>query len=202
MFTGLVEGLGEIVAVERGEEDVTFDVALPEAIAADGSLAVGDSLSHNGCCLTVVAIAEQAGRAVVRVEAGHETLAKTNLGTFEVGSVVNLERALPADGRLGGHFVQGHVDGTATVASVVERSQWIDMAFNLDADLARQLVPKGSVAIDGVSLTVVEAGETSFSIMLIPHTLAETTLGRRGIGDVVNIETDVLGKYVRKFMNP
>ncbi|MEM7813126.1 MAG: riboflavin synthase [Planctomycetota bacterium] len=202
MFTGLIEDVGIVRAVERGEDDTTFSVELPFTFVTGETIeiAVGDSVAHNGCCLTVIEALKRFGKPAIRVQAGHETLAKTNLGKLAVGDRVNLERALRADARLGGHFVQGHIDGTATVASVVERGDWIDMAFNLDAALAKQLVPKGSVAVDGVSLTVVDVGATSFSIMLIPHTLAETTLGDRQIGDVVNIETDVLGKYVQKFL--
>jgi riboflavin synthase len=150
----------------------------------------------NGCCLTAVEV--DGGRWTF--QAGAETLSKTNLGRLRAGDAVNLERALPANGRFGGHIVQGHVDGVGTVRSVERRGEWVDMAFTVTPAVARQLVPKGSVAVDGVSLTVVEVGEGGFRVALIPHTLAETTLGRRAPGDVVNIETDVLGKYVEKLL--
>ena len=175
---------------------LTLDV--PAELSADPDVAVGDSIAISGCCLTIVQID---GRRW-SFEAGEETLSKTNLGDLESGSPVNLERALAASGRLGGHFVQGHVDGTGVVDEIRSDGEWTDMYFRLPPDLAGQLVPKGSVAVDGISLTVVTAGPERFNVALIPHTLQVTTLGRRQVGDRVNIETDILGKYVRRFMNP
>jgi riboflavin synthase len=133
-------------------------------------------------------------------EAGTETLSKTNLGLFVVGTRVNLERSLRADARLGGHIVQGHVDGVATVANIVRNGDWIDMWFAPGPEQLRLMVPKGSVAVDGISLTVVNVTHDRFSVALIPHTLQVTTLGRVSVGDVVNIENDVLGKYVDQLL--
>jgi len=159
-------------------------------------VALGDSISISGCCLTVVAIHADS----FDFEAGEETLSKTNLGRLVIGSRVNLERSLRADARLGGHFVQGHVDGTATVQDIVRNGEWIDMWFAPQRDQLRLLVPKGSVAIDGISLTVVNVTHDQFSVALIPHTLEVTTLGRVTKGTVVNIENDILGKYVDQLL--
>jgi riboflavin synthase len=153
---------------------------------------LGDSISICGCCLTVVAIHPDS----LDFEAGEETLSKTNLGRFTVGSRVNLERSLRANARLGGHFVQGHVDGIAAVSEIVRNGEWIDMWFTPQPEQLRLMVPKGSVAIDGISLTIVNVTADRFSVALIPHTLQVTTLGSVAAGDIVNIENDILGKYV------
>ena len=171
-------------------------VEVPVALAAGDGCRLGDSVAINGCCLTAVAV----DGAAWTFEAGAETLSKTSLGRLKRQDRVNLERALAASGRFGGHIVQGHVDGVGTVRSIVPHGEWIDMQFDLPAELAGQLVPKGSVAVDGVSLTVVDAGEDGFSVALIPHTLAGTTLADRKVGDAVNIETDILGKYVKRYL--
>ncbi len=198
MFTGLIEACGEVASVVPQSHGVRLTLDVPAELSADPDVAVGDSIAISGCCLTIVQID---GRRW-SFEAGEETLSKTNLGDLESGSPVNLERALAASGRLGGHFVQGHVDGTGVVDEIRSDGEWTDMYFRLPPDLAGQLVPKGSVAVDGISLTVVTAGPERFNVALIPHTLQVTTLGRRQVGDRVNIETDILGKYVRRFMNP
>jgi len=195
MFTGLVEGVGTVRAVEPAAAEVRLTVEVPAAMAAE-ACTLGESVAINGCCLTAVA----ADGARWSFQAGAETLAKTNLGRLRPGDPVNLERALPANGRFGGHIVQGHIDGVGTVRTIERHGDWIDMAFALPPHLAEQLVPKGSVAVDGVSLTVVKALPDGFTVALIPHTLAETTLGRRTPGDGVNIETDILGKYVQKLL--
>lgn len=157
---------------------------------------MGDSIAINGCCLTVVDLSDgQWG-----FQAGTETLSKTNLGRLRAGDPVNLERSLPVDGRIGGHFVQGHVDGVGHVERIEKEGEWVKMWFQVPEFLARLMVPKGSVAVDGVSLTVVDAEPERFSIALIPHTLEVTTLGVRNVGDTVNIETDILGKYVQKLL--
>ena len=193
MFTGLVE----TTAVVRTLDDTPHGRRVTLARPGDWSaLALGDSVCINGCCLTAVVL----DAAEFAFDAGPETLTKTNLGDLSVGDPVNLERALRADGRLGGHIVQGHVDGTATVAERQADGEWETFRFATGA-LADQLVPKGSVAVDGVSLTVVDVGADWFTVALIPHTLAETTLGRRRVGDTVNVETDVLGKYVMKYLS-
>lgn len=195
MFTGLVEGVGTVRAVEPAAAEVRLTVEVPAATTAE-ACKLGESVAINGCCLTAVAV----DGARWSFQAGAETLVKTNLGRLRPGDPVNLERALPANGRFGGHIVQGHVDGVGTIRSIERHGDWIDMAFALAPHLAEQLVPKGSVAVDGVSLTVVNALPDGFTVALIPHTLAETTLGRRAPGDEVNIETDILGKYVQKLL--
>lgn len=198
MFTGLVESLGTVrsLADEGDAKRVVVEVPSSFLENAPPGKRLGDSVAINGCCLTVVA----ADGVLWSFQAGHETLAKTNLGRLRVGDAVNLERAMPADGRFGGHIVQGHVDGVGRVAAIDSRTEFADYTFEVPASLAAQMVEKGSVAVDGVSLTLVRVTATSFQIMLIPHTLAVTTLGRRKIGDEVNIETDVLAKYVQKLV--
>lgn len=201
MFTGLIEGKGVVVSLEDETAGVRVVVEAPVEICTDDprdARRVGDSVAIDGCCLTAVAVE---GRRW-SFQAGPETLAKTTLGRRVVGNAVNLERPLPAGGRLGGHFVQGHVDGVGVVAAIERDVEWVTMWFTLNDELASQLVPKGSVAVDGVSLTVVDVEVERFSVALIPHTLDATTLGDRDVGDAVNIETDILGKYVQRFLRP
>lgn len=201
MFTGLVEAVGTVAALVPVGDGVRLEVAVPATLAGTTDrpgCRLGDSVAIDGCCLTVIA---DDGTDRWAFEAGAETLSKTTLGRRRPGDAVNLERALPADGRFGGHIVQGHVDGTATVAAIARHGNWIDLRFTLAAELAALLVPKGSVAVDGVSLTVVEAAADGFSVALIPHTLEATTLGRRAVGDRVNLETDILGKYVARLLS-
>ena len=196
MFTGLVEARGTVSGIAHADHGIQLAIAAPAAIA-DGSAELGDSIAINGCCLTIVAMDESKWT----FEAGEETLSKTNLGDLVEGSPVNLERALAANARLGGHFVQGHADGVGTVAEINQDGEWTDMHFALPTDLALQLVPKGSITVDGISLTVVTTKSDGFNVALIPHTLEVTTLGSRKVGDRVNIETDILGKYVRQSMS-
>lgn len=196
MFTGLVEGQGTVRQIASLQVGLRLSIAPDTGCFAASELAIGDSVSICGCCLTVVAISGD----VLDFEAGDETLSKTNLGRFKVGSRVNLERSLAANARLGGHFVQGHVDGVATVSEILRNGDWIDMWFTPTAAQHRLLVPKGSVAIDGISLTIVNVTDDRFSVALIPHTLQVTTLGSVAAGDVVNIENDILGKYVDQLL--
>lgn len=201
MFTGLVEGLGTVVSLVDEPAGIRLVIAPPVGMMQDhvgrtNDASIGDSIAINGCCLTVVANSNRQWD----FQAGRETLCKTNLGKLKVQDVVNLERSLPVDGRLGGHFVQGHVDGVGTVDQLDRDSDWVTMGFGVDASLAALMVPKGSVAVDGVSLTVVAVEKERFTVALIPHTLSMTTLGRRAIGQTVNIETDILGKYAHKFL--
>lgn len=195
MFTGLVEGMGRVSEL-RSEGDAALRVAIevPEFMAGEASL--GESVALNGCCLTVVEFSD----SLWQFQAGEETLSKTTLGNLKPGDRVNLERSLRADARLGGHFVQGHVDGTGTVSNIDRDGEWIRMAFEVPGQLSQLMVPKGSIAVDGVSLTIVDALPESFSIALIPHTLEITTLGHRRVGDLVNLEADILGKYVLKLL--
>ncbi len=196
MFTGLVEGLGRVAAVVAEPAGIRLAIEPPAEMHAGESCALGDSVAINGCCLTVVSLED--GRWAF--QAGTETLSKTSLGRLQAGDRVNLERSLPVNGRLGGHFVQGHVDGVGTVDAIEREGGWISMWFRVPQTLTALMVPKGSIAIDGVSLTLVHVEADRFSIALIPHTLEVTTLGRRQVGDPVNIETDVLGKYVQKLL--
>ncbi|HCS51739.1 riboflavin synthase [Rubinisphaera sp.] len=199
MFTGLIEGLGTIKQLEQEASGLLMVVTIPQEMLQEttyGAAEIGDSVAINGCCLTVV---EMDGECW-SFQAGSETLSRTNLGQLEVGSTVNLERALPAHGRLGGHFVQGHVDGLGQVAEIDRDGDWIKMWFQVPPELACGMVEKGSVTVDGISLTVVDANADRFSVALIPHTLSVTTLGIRKVGDAVNIETDILGKYVAKML--
>jgi riboflavin synthase len=196
MFTGLVEGQGIVRAARPAGDALRLDIEIPGTMRAGDSGQLGESVAINGCCLTVVSLTN----SLWSFEAGAETLSKTTLGELTAGSSVNLERALSANGRFGGHIVQGHVDGLACVREVTRHGDWTDMTFRLPSALAGQLVAKGSVAVDGVSLTVVTVDDGHFSIALIPHTLQETNLGRLTVGDRVNIETDILGKYVQKML--
>ncbi len=162
-------------------------------VVAQGA-SIGDSICINGCCLTVVAIdGEQ-----LDFEAGEETLSRTNLGRLNVGSSVNLERSLAVGDRLGGHYVTGHVDSLGSLLERRDDPPWAHLRFRLPRSLASQVAAKGSIAVDGVSLTVVDVGDDWFSVALIPHTLDVTTLGERAVGDDVNLETDVLAKYVQR----
>lgn len=197
MFTGIVEGQGVVRSVTPRGSAVDLDVAPPAGMVAGGDWPrVGESVAINGCCLTVVA----ADEGMWSFQAGAETLSRTNLGALRPGDRVNLERALRADGRLGGHFVQGHIDGVGRVEQIDRDGEWVTMTFAADAALTRQMVSKGSIAVDGVSLTLVTVGPDRFSVALIPHTLEVTTLGARRIGDAVNLETDLIGKYLEKLL--
>jgi riboflavin synthase len=193
MFTGIVEELGEVVALERAHDSARLTVRGP-LVTSDASH--GASIAVNGVCLTVVEHADD--RFTVDVMA--ETLARSSLGDLSPGSAVNLERAMAADGRFGGHVVQGHVDGTAEVVSRQPGDRWEVVTFTLPAELARYVVLKGSVTVDGVSLTVSDVDDRTFSVSLIPTTLELTTLGRRRPGERVNVEVDVIAKYVERLV--
>lgn len=198
MFTGLIEGLGQVTVLQAELAGLRVVIAPPAPLlgAGDDRCQLGDSVAINGCCLTVVEIKHDCWS----FQAGTETLSKTNLGRLMVGDAVNLERSLPVTGRLGGHFVQGHVDGTGIVDGISRDGDWVTMWLRVPQELSRLMVSKGSVAVDGISLTVVNVEADRFSVALIPHTLEVTNLGRRQVGDVVNIETDILGKYVDRLL--
>ena len=195
MFTGLVEGQGGVTEIVPEEDAIRLSIDAGDSIGS--GLAIGDSVCINGCCLTVVKLTG----TVADFQAGTETLSKTNLGHLEAGHRVNLERSLPVDGRLGGHIVQGHVDGTGSVSSIAQDGEWVTMWFEIPESLAKFVVPKGSIAVDGISLTVVDVEQSRFSVALIPHTLEVTTLGAVSDGDPVNIETDILGRYVERLLS-
>jgi riboflavin synthase len=194
MFTGLVEERGK---VERLDKDTNHSLRLTfqaPLVAKDAK--IGDSIAVNGCCLTVVKKARQS----LTFEAGRETLSRTNLGRLQVGGGVNLERSLQFGERLGGHLVTGHIDGLATVVKHQTEGPWTNITFRTRVALMRYLAAKGSVAVDGVSLTVVTVTSDRFSVALIPHTLENTTLGSLQLGSLVNIETDLLAKYVERLL--
>lgn len=193
MFTGIVEELGTVESIEDQGDAVRLSVRGP-LVTEDAGL--GDSIAVNGCCLTVVSNTD----GVFTADVMRETLAKTSLGVFEPGTRVNLERAVTPATRLGGHIVQGHVDGTGRVISREPSEHWELVTIEVPADLERYLVTKGSITVDGISLTVVEVADRKFTVSLIPETLARTTLGFKQPGDVVNLETDVIAKYVEKMM--
>ena len=194
MFTGLVQCLAEVrrIAPDR-PGDPGVRVVIAEASIASGAQ-LGDSIALNGCCLTVVAVEGDE----LSFEAGPETLTRTNLGRLRAGDRVNVETSLKLGDSLGGHLVTGHIDGLGVVDACRDEGPWRTMWFRAAAPLMRQMASKGSIAVDGVSLTLVDVEAERFSVALIPHTLAATTLGRRAVGDEVNLETDVLAKYVER----
>lgn len=193
MFTGIVERVGEIVSVTETEAGRRIVVSA----AGMDALALGASISVNGVCLT--AIEPEKGK--FSLDLIPETLSRTNLGDLEAGESVNLERAMSANGRFDGHVVQGHVDGTGTIEDVSrDRDGSVTMEIATRAELLHYVVEKGSITVDGVSLTVASLAERTFSVALIPHTLEVTTLGLRKAGDVVNLEVDILAKYVERLI--
>lgn len=195
MFTGIVEELGEVLRLDWHGEGGVLEVRCPP-VAAD--VREGDSVAVNGVCLTVIGTGPEAFRADVM----KETFDRTSLGTLVPGSPVNLERAATLATRLGGHLVQGHVDGVGTIRSRTPGDRWEDVTVALPPALARYVVAKGSIAVDGVSLTVVSVSDepAEFTVSLIPTTLERTTLGRRAVGDLVNLEVDVIAKYVERLV--
>ncbi len=190
MFTGIVEELGTLQA----KVPIGTGVQLRFGAPFQAALKIDQSLAHNGVCLTVTEV-DASGYAVVAVE---ETLKRTNLGQLRVGEQVNLERCLRAGDRLDGHFVQGHVDATGKVLSITDRNGSWEVTFGYPAEYAALLVEKGSICVNGVSLTVVDAGRDSFSVAIIPYTWQHTTFQYLQVGDGVNLEFDVLGKYVQR----
>ncbi len=194
MFTGLIEEIGTIEAVKRGARSAVL-VVRGDKIFSD--LKVGDSVSTNGVCLTATAINGKTFSADVM----NETLSRSGLGKLWSGSHVNLERAMAADGRFGGHMMAGHVDGTGKIIHIRRDDNAIWYTISASAEIMRYIVEKGSVAIDGISLTVAAAGREDFSVSVIPHTAQETTLAEKKIGDAVNLENDIVGKYIEKFVS-
>ncbi len=193
MFTGIVEELGEIVAIERGTESAVVTVRGP-LVSEDATQ--GSSIAVNGVCLTVV----EHDRETFSVDVMAETLNRSCLGSLEAGAPVNLERAMTASTRFGGHIVQGHVDGTAQILARLPGDRWEVVQLTLPPELSRYVVEKGSITVDGVSLTVSNVTDETFSVSLIPTTLELTTLGRKAVGDIVNLEVDVIAKYVERLL--
>ena len=194
MFTGIVEELGAVAQIEELGDSVRLTI---EAATVLTDVGLGDSIAVNGCCLT-----EDGGAAVAwTADVMQETLNRTSLLGVEVGSAVNLERAVTAEKRLGGHIVQGHVDGVGHVIARTPSENWEIVEISLPDGLGRYVVEKGSITVDGVSLTVAEITDDSFSVSLIPETLSRTTLGRRQVGDRVNLEVDIIAKHVEKLLH-
>ena len=191
MFAGLVEELGKVVEVVDNEpgKRLVIDAG---CVAEDAEL--GASIANNGCCLTVVGIEQSR----ISFDAGPETLKRTNLGDSKPGTLINLERSLKVGDRLGGHFVTGHIDAVGHLDERLDDKDWSTFWFRVPESLTKQMASKGSIAVDGVSLTLVDVERDRFSVALIPHTLSVTTLGRLKGGDAVNLETDLLAKYVQQ----
>lgn len=190
MFTGIVEETGKVLRVEPGKIHIQAEKTL------EGTK-LGDSIAVNGVCLTVTALSRSGFTADVMPE----TWKRSSLGTLKSGSGVNLERAMAADGRFGGHIVSGHIDGTGTVEAVRKDQNAIRYTIRTQPELTRGIVEKGSIAIDGISLTVTMVQEERFEVSIIPHTLKETTLGDKRKGSVVNLENDIIGKYVERLLS-
>lgn len=194
MFTGIVEDLGKVDKITKKAKDVVFVISTNKINV--GELEQGESISINGTCLTVVTL----GKGTFEVEASHETLDRTNLSRIRVGSRVNLERALRMGDRLGGHIVNGHVDGIGRMTSIEQKGESKEIWVTLIPELSRYVVEKGSIAVDGVSLTVNKVDGNKFSVNIIPYTQEATIFGDSKPGDLVNIECDIIGKYVEKFV--
>lgn len=195
MFTGIIEEIGTVRRIERGAAGARLTIAAKTVL--EGTR-LGDSIATNGVCLTVVSLTSDSFSADVMAE----SLRRSSLGALQTGSPVNLERAMPLNGRFGGHIVSGHIDGTGTIASQKREDNAVWVTVRTSASLLRYIVEKGSIAIDGVSLTVAAVDETSFAVSIIPHTGAQTILLDKKPGETVNLECDVIGKYVEKLLAP
>lgn len=193
MFTGLIEECGTIESVERGTRSARLYIR-GDKIFSD--LAVGDSVSVNGVCLTAASVEGK----VFGADVMPETLRRSNLGTLTIGSEVNLERAMSAEGRFGGHIVSGHIDGTGTIMDMKREDNAVWVTVHAPEKIMRLIIEKGSIAIDGISLTVAGLGDGFFKVSIIPHTGEETILLKKHRGDVVNLENDIIGKYVERLM--
>lgn len=193
MFTGIVEAVGRVEKIEKNGRNIDFFMTCPFS----QELKVDQSLAHDGCCLTVVEVLEDS----YRVTAIDETLEKTNLSAWQAGTAVNLERCLKFDGRLDGHFVQGHVDKTGTVKSVEDRDGSWYVTIEYSEDKGFTTVPQGSITVNGISLTVANSGEHHFSVAIIPYTWEHTNMKFLKTGDTVNLEFDIIGKYIAKLMH-
>lgn len=195
MFTGIIEEIGEVQGIKRGSKSCVLTIGCRKVL--EGTR-IGDSICTNGVCLTVTTM----GSSYFTADVMPETLDRSALGSLEHHSKVNLERAMPADGRFGGHFVSGHIDGTGTIEEIEKDDNAIWYTIAAGSDLLRYIVEKGSIAIDGISLTVAYVDQQVFKVSIIPHTQEETTLYRKHAGDMVNLECDVIGKYVEKLLDP
>jgi riboflavin synthase len=198
MFTGIVEETGRIEAIEPRSDAIRLTVA---ARVCARDVRRGDSISVNGCCLTVVGLRKRRGAGhTLHFDLLQETWNRTSLSQAKIGAAVNLERALASGGRFGGHFVTGHIDGTGRITQWTRQGQDHILEITAPRDILRYVVFKGSIAVDGISLTVAAVSRTGFRLWIIPHTYEVTALRERSVGDVVNLEADMLGKYVEKFV--
>jgi len=195
VFTGIIEGLGEVKLATGSADTGPLQLKIELSRLAEGCKA-GDSLSVNGVCLTITGLQNTAAS----FDVGGETLSKSNLGRLRSGSKVNIERSLKADSRFGGHFVLGHTDGTAAIKKIERKGRFADMTFTADKVLLDDMITKGSVAVDGISLTIAKMDDKGFAVALIPETLKNTTLGFAKAGDKVNIETDIIIKTIKKYV--
>lgn len=196
MFTGLVVETGELLSLDRTASGACLNVRAP---ASGPAARIGDSIAVNGCCLTVVKRERKGGRSQLHFDLLRETWDRTNLSAAKVGSLVNLERSLAANGRFGGHFVTGHIDATGTIAKWERSGADHVLEITAPPTVLRYVIFKGSIAVDGISLTVAEVLKNRFRIWIIPHTFEVTALRERAVGDAVNLEADLLGKYVERF---
>ncbi|MDE6848252.1 MAG: riboflavin synthase [Ruminococcus sp.] len=195
MFTGIIEEVGTVQTVQHNGNS-SFIKIQSEKVLED--VHIGDSIAVNGVCLTVT----ESDRNTFRADVMNETLDRSSLGSLKKGSPVNLERAMSANGRFGGHIVSGHIDGTGTVSAIKNDGIAVWYTINTTPEIMRYIIEKGSVAIDGISLTVAKVTDSSFSVSIIPHTAEQTILSYKKTGDVVNLENDIVGKYVEKFICP
>jgi riboflavin synthase len=196
MFTGIIEEAGTVNSIQPGEKSIRLTLTVRKT---GGDLKVGDSLAVNGCCLTVAELAAKGRAKVVQFDLLKETWNLTNLQHCRAGSLVNLERSLEAGGRLGGHFVTGHIDGMGKITAWEQVGDDRQLQITASEEVMRYIVHKGSIALDGISLTVAAVEKESFSVWIIPHTFEVTALAERAMGDSVNLEADILGKYVERF---
>lgn len=194
MFTGLVEEVGTLQGLQTGPKTCILTIGCRKVLEGTE---IGDSIMTNGVCLTVTSL----GGTYFTADVMNETLSRSDLGDLRPGSPVNLERAMPVDGRFGGHIVSGHIDGTGTILSIREDANAVWFTVGADKALLNYVVEKGSIAMDGISLTVAAVTGQSFSVSLIPHTRAVTNLASKKVGDPLNLETDIIGKYVEKFVS-
>ncbi len=195
MFTGIVEEVGTVREIRKGQTSSFIEIQAKTVLS---DVHLGDSIAVNGVCLTVTEFSADSFRADVM----NETLNRSSLGSLRSGSHVNLERAMPANGRFGGHIVSGHIDGTGVITDIRRDGISVWYTIGTTAAVMRYIVEKGSVAIDGISLTVAKVTDSSFSVSIIPHTAEQTVLSYKKTGDTVNLENDIIGKYVEKLMNP
>ncbi|MGN1206102.1 MAG: riboflavin synthase [Eubacterium sp.] len=191
MFTGIIEEIGTVEQIQKGTQSAVLTIQCEKVL--EGTQ-IGDSIAVNGVCLTVTSMQKNSYTADVMAE----TLRRSSLAGLKKGSRVNLERAMPADGRFGGHIVAGHIDGTGTVAEITKDETAVWYRISAENELLRYIVEKGSIAIDGISLTVAKVSDSDFLVSIIPHTQSETTLRERKVSDIVNLECDIIGKYVER----